>query len=149
MNERELTHQFYDLKLCKRCNTLKPVSEWQKNSSNKSGLGTWCKECFNRYRRENRHRYEQKNRLWSLYKITPDEYDAILERQDGVCAICKEPERWGGYYHLGRLSVDHCHDTKVVRGLLCKGCNFMLGYAKDEVGILASAISYLENFSDE
>jgi hypothetical protein len=39
--------------------------------------------------------------------------------------------------------VDHNHKTGAVRGLLCCKCNFILGHADDDVGILRRAISYL------
>ncbi len=42
------------------------------------------------------------------------------------------------------LSVDHCHKTNVVRGLLCNECNSGLGKFKDNIDVMASAISYLQ-----
>jgi recombination endonuclease VII len=59
------------------------------------------------------------------YGITTTEYDALLARQGGVCAICgKTPEQ---SRKIGTLDIDHCHKTKTVRGLLCTGCNVLLG----------------------
>lgn len=57
------------------------------------------------------------------FGITEEEYEALLKRQNGVCAICKGPPdtRWK------RLAVDHDHVTREVRGLLCMVCNTMLG----------------------
>lgn len=57
-------------------------------------------------------------RLWDVFRITPDEYDAILAAQDGGCAICGRPPREGK-----RLAVDHDHKTGYIRGLLCFVCN--------------------------
>ena len=56
--------------------------------------------------------------LMKAYGITARQYDAMLARQGGVCAVCgKPPTRC-------RLAVDHAHDaTKRVRGLLCDPCN--------------------------
>ena len=45
----------------------------------------------------------------------------------------------GKYFH-----VDHNHATKVVRGLLCCNCNFVVGHCLDNVEILRAAIAYLE-----
>ncbi len=60
-------------------------------------------------------------------------------RQGGCCAICGQPEK-----ELKRqLSIDHCHVTGHIRGLLCHRCNFILGFAKDNIYILKSAIDYL------
>lgn len=77
-----------------------------------------------------------------LYGLTVEEYENMLERQGGVCAICGSGE-WGGTKH--RVPhVDHDHETGKVRGLLCGDCNFGLGKFKDDPDRLRAAISYLE-----
>jgi Recombination endonuclease VII len=70
------------------------------------------------------------------YGITPAEYDALLAKQNGACAICRRRPK-------GRLCVDHCHVTGMVRGLLCKECNGALGYLKDDQASLVAALAYL------
>ena len=67
-----------------------------------------------------------------------DEYDFILEKQEGKCAICGASDNFGRY-----LCVDHSHETGKIRGLLCNPCNQALGLLKDNVGILNNAIDYL------
>lgn len=72
------------------------------------------------------------------------EVQALLDIQNDVCAICKEV---GFKMHdnvSSPLNVDHCHETGVVRGLLCHNCNRALGLLKDDVDRLRAAISYLE-----
>lgn len=59
------------------------------------------------------------------YGITDKEYAAQLALQDGVCALCRRPETATG---RTRLAVDHDHETGLMRGLLCIGCNISLGY---------------------
>lgn len=83
---------------------------------------------------------KRNERLQSTFGITIDEYDAILAKQGGGCAICnsKEGDRRGW-----RLHVDHCHRTGKVRGLLCSACNIGLGKFKDNADRLARAIEYL------
>ena len=73
------------------------------------------------------------------YGITPQEYDALLEKQEGKCAICKET-----CAVYGRLCVDHDHTTGKIRGLLCNHCNTGLGKFKDKVELLDVAIEYLK-----
>lgn len=75
-----------------------------------------------------------------LYGITKDEYEAMLASQDGRCAICRadEPGGKGGWH------VDHCHNTKVIRGLLCHHCNIGVGQFKDDPARLRAAADYLE-----
>jgi len=78
-------------------------------------------------------------RLLATYGITAEEYWKIFEFQGGKCYIC---ERATGARK--RLSVDHCHETGRVRGLLCTGCNRnVLGHLRDCVMALARAIIYL------
>lgn len=57
-------------------------------------------------------------RLAAIFNITPDEYDLILDFQNGKCAICARPPKPGK-----RLAVDHDHKTGFIRGLLCFMCN--------------------------
>jgi hypothetical protein len=74
------------------------------------------------------------------YGITADEYWAIYRYQLKTCAIC---QRATGVKK--RLSVDHCHETGVVRGLLCSTCNSrVLGHLRDDVSALERAIDYLQ-----
>src|SRR5262245_35902897 len=63
----------------------------------------------------------------------------MLDRQGGVCAICrKKPDK-------GKpLCVDHCHVTGMVRGLLCHKCNSVLAFGNDDPAILRAAIAYLQ-----
>src|SRR5215471_6051774 len=71
------------------------------------------------------------------YGISLQDFDAILAHQGGACAICRE--RFTRTPH-----VDHDHDTRVVRGLLCSQCNRGLGCFDDDVEIMESAVEYLE-----
>jgi hypothetical protein len=70
---------------------------------------------------EERSEYHRTYNLRRLYGMTVAEYEARLEAQGGVCALCHEPPR------SRRLAVDHCHDTGKVRGLLHIECNRSLG----------------------
>jgi hypothetical protein len=58
-----------------------------------------------------------------------------LEDQDWKCPICERP--------LVKTHVDHCHDTGVVRGILCPGCNVALGIFQDSPEILIRAADYV------
>lgn len=56
------------------------------------------------------------------YGLLLEDYEDLLHRQGGVCALCKEPPARGK-----SLCIDHCHDSGRVRGLLCNRCNSLLG----------------------
>lgn len=68
-------------------------------------------------------------------------YEKLLENQNGLCAICSQPEHSQRYK---TLSVDHCHTSDKIRGLLCSSCNRALGLFKDNVANLQNAINYLK-----
>lgn len=82
-------------------------------------------------------------RLKKLYGMTPEDYDLRLQQQHGGCAICsaKPKEGWP-------LVVDHCHETDIVRGLLCDGCNQAIGRLGDNATALHRAYRYLAIFED-
>lgn len=80
-----------------------------------------------------------------MYGITEAAYNVLLNKQNGVCAICKKPENsvHKKSARIYALSVDHCHITKRIRGLLCHRCNKGLGLFKDNVLVLLAAGCYL------
>lgn len=85
-------------------------------------------------------------RLQRTYGLTPEAFDALLLAQGSACAICGTDDP--GVSH-GQWHIDHCHDTNLVRGILCHGCNVGLGYFKDDPARLASAIDYLARAAGE
>lgn len=75
-------------------------------------------------------------RLKRKYGTTIEEYIELLEKQNGLCAICKaHHSEFGKALHL-----DHCHISNKVRGLLCVNCNTALGHFKEDISILQTAI---------
>jgi hypothetical protein len=73
-----------------------------------------------------------------------EEYNLLHEKQNGLCAICQQPETDTLRGRLKPLSIDHCHHTNRVRELLCGKCNKALGLFKDNILILEAAIAYLK-----
>jgi hypothetical protein len=67
------------------------------------------------------------------------DYRRLVERQDGLCAICS-----GGPLGFSELCVDHCHTTGAIRGLLCRTCNTGIGHLRDSPELLRRALDYLE-----
>lgn len=70
---------------------------------------------------------------------TPEQWASIVRRQRGKCAICGAEPRG-----CRRLDLDHSHKTGKLRGLLCSSCNRGIGFLKDSILLLSSAITYLE-----
>ena len=121
-----------------------------------------CRECHRERSRNNyvrdretiRQRERERNRrdfaadpsywkrlgLRRRYGLSPQEYEAGVAKQGGVCAICKRsppPNK--------RLHVDHCHDTGKVRGFLCLKCNAGVGQFGDCAELLRRAASYVDS----
>ena len=78
--------------------------------------------------------------LWWKYKITVEEYDALVKEQGDRCGICGVDTVGGA--HNKYWVVDHCHRTGVVRGLLCDACNRGGGCFKDDPDLLSKAADW-------
>jgi hypothetical protein len=87
-------------------------------------------------RKQNNDQSIRSGKLKRLYGISAAEYDALLAKQGGVCAICRKRSK-------ERLCVDHCHLTGTIRGLLCHACNLALGSLKEDQASLVAALAYL------
>lgn len=97
---------------------------------------------------ENNLSYKLKRRnqyLKRKYGINHIQYLDILKAQKGGCALCNRKQKIGRHF----LHIDHCHSTGKVRGLLCSGCNVLLGLAKDDISLIKKAIQYLKLYSDK
>lgn len=82
--------------------------------------------------------------LKTHYGITLEEYTELLTTQNGVCAICHNPEVGIVNGKPRALAVDHDHDSDKVRGLLCGRCNSALGLLEEDINRLQSMIAYIE-----
>lgn len=82
--------------------------------------------------------YQRAYMLRTLYGLSMDDFKAMLDAQNGGCALCLKKQR------KKNLSVDHDHETKRVRGLLCQRCNRMLGGFEWDTGVLKRTIAYME-----
>jgi len=77
-----------------------------------------------------------KNKLRLKYRLSNEDYQAILESQDGRCAICRTDK-------TELFVVDHDHATGRVRGILCRHCNLGLGHFHDDEAQIQRALEYL------
>ena len=100
----------------------------------------------------------RKHNLKHRYGITEEQYDQMLVQQKHSCKICghkpdkcqtqpdkrQEPDKCQTQPDKP-LYVDHCHQTKVIRGLLCHKCNVALGHMNDDPEQLERAANYLRS----
>lgn len=137
------------MKKCSKCGETKKESEFYSSpgrsrnvTSFRGTLSSACKKCAKQRPFSEAKKEAQWERcLKKKYGITPREYHALLVEQNNTCAICGRHKS----SRKEKLSVDHCHETKKIRGLLCSNCNTALGLLSDDIDILASAVSYLIN----
>lgn len=137
-------------KECRVCKISKELDEFPVHKKFKDGHNSVYKECkrveankFYSINSESILKKQKKHRRREIlrqYKITEIDYAIMLVKQNGLCAICGEPPKKDKM-----LSVDHCHLTGKVRGLLCNRCNFILGLAHDQPSILQASLLYLKN----
>lgn len=149
-------------KECRKCHKLKPLSQYHLNGYRRrdgtSATRNDCKKCnkeshhkyvterrikINKYNRIRYRKYDrQRMREYGLkktYGITLEAYEELLKKQNFKCAICEINQE----HFTRRFDVDHCHDSKKIRGLLCIRCNRGIGLLKDDVSVLKKAIEYI------
>lgn len=140
-------------KKCSHCKKIRNSKAFTKGRAvcrtcRKSYQARWFnknREYCNRRRRKyhKEHRVAAKfNKLLKAYNITQKEYNKLLRKQNNRCAICRAVKAGG----KGAWHVDHDHETKQIRGLLCHYCNLGLGQFKDSTVLMAKAIKYLNSF---
>lgn len=113
------------MKTCRVCKRELPDTAFYHNRLK-------CKECTRPEHRANLRGWQLKQ-----YGLTAADYQRMFDEQSGACAIC------GTLAGTRSLCVDHDHETGIVRGLLCIGCNTALGSFKDSIANLRNAVKYL------
>jgi hypothetical protein len=84
------------------------------------------------------HRERQRRTRLKKYGISEAQKAALLQLQEHQCPIC---ERFLAEQTVP--SIDHCHVTGSVRGILCRRCNSALGLFEESPATLERAFEYL------
>lgn len=133
---------------CKKCLSEKsieyakanPVQVANKNAAWRAAHPGYSKDKSTQWRAEHpesaKERGKRLNRLY-LYGITREAWLAMLATQNFKCAICEVSIDESA-------SVDHDHQTGVVRGALCRHCNLGLGHFRDRPELMERAARYLK-----
>lgn len=146
---------------CGKCGSKKRATTL-KSGKEKLVCDRCTKERSSLWQKENRERANERNRKWALnnyeqkynnsknsklikeYGITLEEFNKMLEDQDHKCKICNKEETREFNGTKWKLSVDHCHVTGKIRGLLCAKCNVGLAKFEEEEQQFLNAIKYLK-----
>jgi len=124
---------------CSGCHVKKTREEFSRTQlqrrlskkSNASGNVGYCKKCISAHNRERK------------YGVSDQALQAMLAAQKGKCAL----DFCGTFIDSSTAHVDHNHETKAVRGLLCVGCNTGIGKLNDSPETLLEAVLYLARSS--
>ncbi len=156
-------------KICCHCKKSKSFDLFNNDKSKTDGKAVTCKECRSKQqkvlRAKNPEKYYFRSKKWRdenkefyadwMHKhrhgISKQDVTEIVKEQNG-CKICGTRQPSGD----GRWHIDHDHSccsrgscNKCRRGVLCNFCNSMIGFAKEDIEILYSAINYLKEYGKE
>ena len=101
------------------------------------------KKKINEYHKEWRSKNKEKWKRYQTchrYGISTEEYEDLIESSGKSCPICNTLFDDSKY----KRNIDHCHETGIVRGIICNHCNVALGWFKHDEDILRRAISWIK-----
>jgi hypothetical protein len=159
------------VKRCKKCNDIKPVSEFYRATGTRDGLRGQCKACedarHKAWYRRNRKRaigyakrwqeanaervrdYQRQYRAEHAQQFREGHLRRVFDLTGAEYQALLDAQG-GGCALCGRaprvgrsLHVDHNHETGAVRGLLCFRCNVGIGHFGEDTLRTADAIVYL------
>jgi hypothetical protein len=140
---------------CSSCGVEKELhtgfyKQASKRSHRAGGYLRQCKTCILDKNRITQAKPKTKERIWEnklqyRYGITKEDYQYLLKTQKGCCAICGTTNPSLKSKKHKYFSVDHCHQTGRIRGLLCATCNSAIGLLGDCPNTLVQASLYLSS----
>jgi len=146
----EQNNNHVESKICKYCNKLQEFNQFGTYQIKGRSYKNYRLKCNTCRRTEEAERYKkfpeiqikmkERSKIYSLnksYGLTLEDVQHRKVQQNFRCAICK---------HEKNLCVDHDHKSGRNRGMLCKSCNFGIGYFHDNVDNLIHAIEYLKEY---
>lgn len=141
------------------------------NEKHDNGKKLVCRPCNQKraakWAKENRERMNERNRTWVLnnkehalklkrfakvkqmYGLSKTQYLDLLNTHNHKCSICGEKETVSLKGTVWNLSIDHCHTTGKIRGLLCAQCNVGLAKFRENIRYFKNAINYLQTRNGE
>lgn len=161
------------MKTCVDCGQLKPADAFARQRAPESrgeersadGCNAYCRPCgkrresrrhyvanpgtyreyADRWRAENPEKrkevarnYARKVR-WGRFGVTPEQAAELIARANGRCESCNDElsDKIG-------ITIDHCHVSSVVRGVLCAPCNKAEGFLKSDPERARRLADYLD-----
>lgn len=112
---------------CSQCHDLLPEHIFIERGQGRRGQSWICPDCLPRYTKNMWYRRE--------YGITYDQFEALWIGQEEQCAVCNRD--------TDTPSLDHCHATGHIRGILCPECNKAAGLLQDNVERIEALARYI------
>ena len=107
---------------CAKCKQELSKERFYENKGHRNQLGSWCKLCSKKStikcKNKNKVRwikYHQKFNIQYNHKISFEEFEELVDEQEGQCAICGVELILGGHKNESTC-VDHDHKTGAIRG---------------------------------
>lgn len=134
------------MKRCSKCKELKSLTEFHKSRTERLGLRSICKNChkeynrlYNKNNRDKRREHERCRTAKRRHGLSLYDIEFIILTQNNTCTIC------GNTFGIGfeKPTIDHCHTTGEMRGIICNRCNILIGFAMDNPATLSCASEYL------
>lgn len=159
------------MKICSLCHIEQPISEYHYKRGTTQNR---CKACRSKYQKahylKNREREREIRRSWykqnksyvsekmkkdyaenpekyafarrlQKYNLSKERYMEILKSQSNKCVLCER-----SFLNEVKPHIDHCHETRIVRGILCAQCNTGFGLFKEDEAIFERAIAYSRKY---
>ncbi len=122
----------YDHKICNVCHCVLPVTQFDRNQTNKHGIvrRPSCIQC----RTDIDKRAPKSSQAKRMEKKRPRKGDPFK------CPICQKRSIVG---ITARIVADHDHHTGNIRDYICDSCNTGLGRFKNGENYLENALAYL------
>jgi hypothetical protein len=152
-----------------KCGAMKPYSEYH---AKRGKPQPQCKACRSEYMRghylRNKARVNAQNKAWyeanrsavcekmrldrlanpekfilgrrlNKYGLTKNRYEEMLKKQGNKCQLCQRD-------FTDTPHIDHCHDTGIVRALMCGSCNTGFGLLQEDVAIFKRCIAHARKY---
>lgn len=128
--------------ICSQCGQDKVAGDFYWTSTGKVKSKQRCKSCHSIWLKSDEMKFVRQNiALRSNYGISLEEYNELLAKQNGKCAICEKESEFTKTH--SKLGVDHDHKTGKVRGLLCHRCNVGIGFLAEDLNRIYKVLDYL------
>ncbi len=138
-------------KLCRQCNETKPELDFGVDRTASDGRKSYCRKCAKRIKARwvtnlpfgDYQARTRKYHFKRMYGLTEAALIEMRAAQGDKCPICLSTfsdNRRG----KKAAYVDHDHETRAVRALLCSDCNIALGNFNDDADALRRAAEYIE-----